>query len=215
MHLLLALIWFAAPLAPINPTEQDTLPAITLHVCAGVAAGNGIVSTGPQFGVKYEWRVVHPIVVRGGVDFRLGDAETRIFPNGSLEPSTVINGPFQSMAFGLDVFYYRGTNRLMGYLGIGAIYGFERYRAGDASAASLRQDFGIDQVGMSQQFGYTILLGLRFKRSYSFEIGISELRPDVTYSGHLSNSSYITGANETRLGSFKISLGHIWTIRGT
>ncbi len=215
MHVLLALIWLAAPLAPINPIQQDTLPAVSLHVSAGVAVDNGILSTGPLIGVKYEWRVVHPLVLRGGFDFRVGQAETRIWPNGSLEPSAVITGPFQSMAIDLDIFYYRGTNKLMGYIGVGAICSFERYSANDASAASLRHDFGIDQVGMSQQFGYSLLLGLRFKKSYSFEIGISELRPDVTYAGHRSSASYVTGVSETRLGSFRVSLGHIWTIRGT
>ena len=66
-----------------------------------------------------------------------------------------------------------------------------------------------------KQFGYRFFLGLRFNRVYSLEIGVSELRPEVTFSGRQASSELFSGSNETRLGSFSISLGRIWVIRGT
>lgn len=213
MHLLLALYWLAVPLAPLNPIEQDTLPISAVSTSLGFAAGNGIVTPGPELSVSYELLLIHPVVARAGLDMRMGNASTRIWPDGEDGLPAMVHGPFQSMALGVDVFYYRGTDKLTGYLGMGALYSFQHYRPDNSSATTLLANYGIDDVTMKQRFGYRLFLGLRFRRVYSFEIGVSELRPDASFSGHQTSSQYFSGANRTRLGSVKISIGRIWTIR--
>jgi hypothetical protein len=212
MHLLLALYWLAAPLAPLNPVEQDTLPAAAVHANFGVAVGNGVISTGPTFSIQYEQLAVHPIIVRGGVELRTGSAAMRIWPEGDTGTPSLIRGSCRSMALGIDVFYYRGTNRLTAYLGVGVLYSFSHFSPDFASISPLRAKYGIDEVSVQRQFGYRLLLGLRFRKVYSFEIEVTELRPEVRFSGRLSPTQYFSGSNETRLGTFGFSLGRSWSL---
>ena len=212
MHVLLMLTWLAAPLAPLNPIEQDTFPPAALHAAIGGAIGNGIVSAGPIIAIQYEQLAIHPIVVRGGVELRAGSAKMRIWPDGDTGSSAVIDGNCESMALGVDCFCYRGTRRLTAYIGIGLLYSFSHFNANSSSIAPARAEWGIDDLSVQQQFGYRLLLGLRFRKNYSFEIEVTELRPDVQFSGRLSPTRYFTGSNQTRLSTFSLSLGRSWTL---
>jgi hypothetical protein len=215
MHMiaLVALYLSAAPLAPLNPLEQDTLPAECFHVSAGVAAGNGVFSTGPEMSAMFEIRPIHPMLVRWELIGRVGSAGIRIWPSGTGISPFVANGSFQSATLGVTALYYRGTTKMTAYIGMGAVYTMAHFAAGSASRSSLSRDYGVNSVSLNPTFGYQLLLGLRYRKSYTLEIGVIELRPDAEYRGSLVNSGYFTGSDQTRLGGFHISIGRIWTIR--
>jgi hypothetical protein len=209
---LLMTCWLCLPLAPLNPLEQDTLPVLNLHFSAGIGTPNSVISVGPEFSLKCELLVVHPFVVRGGVDYSYSKVKTTLFPNGDLSGITT-HGDLQSAAVGIDAIYYHGTNLLMGYIGLGAIYGFYHYRADHGSSAGMVQRFGIDHVGMAKQPGYRVILGLRYRKLYSLEIVITEIRPKFNFTRDVGSASYATSAEETRLSNFRLTFGYLWTIR--
>ena len=70
MTALIFTAWLALPIAPLNPVAEDTLTATNIHISAGVTTPNGVLSTGPEISVKYEMLAVHPMVVRGSIDFK-------------------------------------------------------------------------------------------------------------------------------------------------
>ena len=194
--------WLCLPLAPLNPLEQDTLASMNLHVTAGVASPNGVVSAGPAASVKYEMLVVHPFVLRGGVDFRYGKTVSPLFPRGRLFSGT----------FSLEGFYYRGTDHLLGYIGLGAIYALHSFSSDPTTADSLRAFESVSSVGIRPRLGYRLTLGLRFKKSYSLEVAITELRPDFVKHGSYAGGVTSTHREETRTGGFRVTVGYLFQL---
>jgi hypothetical protein len=202
MNALLLATWLSLPLAPLNPVEEDTLSAMSLHFTAGLANPNGIVTAGPVLSANYEMLVIHPFMVRGTVDFKYGRMKSNLFPQGHLWTTTL----------GTDAIYYRGTNYLTGYIGFGFVYSFHHFVPFDATADSLYLNEGVTDVDVQQKWGYRLVLGLRYHKSYSLEVGIVELQPDFKKTGILSNSGESRSYQTTRAGSFRITLGYLFEI---
>ena len=187
------------PIAPLNPVAQDTLPSLAFHFTGGVAGPNGIVSAGPELSAKCEMLVLHPFVVRGTVDLRYGQTTSNLFPQGHLYVTTV----------GADAIYYRGTHFLTGYIGFGFLYAFHRFDSFDRTADSLYASEGVADVQIDPQNGYRLILGLRYRRNYSLEVSVSEVRPDFRKIGVGEDGSEVRSYQATRTGSFKVTLGYI------
>ncbi len=199
MYSLLLTAWLCLPVAPLNPIEEDTLAAINLHFTAGISGPNGVVSTGPEISAKYEMRVLHPLILRGAVEYKYGKMSSKLYPQGGLHTSTL----------SLETLYYRGTNHLTGYIGGGVVYAFNWFRPTTATADSLRAMENVTDVNVSEQIGYRITLGLRYYRSYSLEVGITELRPDIVKQEDTGQASFSKKYRQTKTGSFRITVGYL------
>lgn len=198
--LLISLASFAAaPLAPLNPIEQDTLPGQTLHFSAGFTSPNGIVSAGAEVSAKYEMMVLHPWVIRGGLDLKYAQTVSNLYPRGDLLSTTA----------SLDALYYRGTDHLMGYIGLGAVYTMNHFSSSPATADSLFLFESVTDVDISRQWGYRVTLGMRFHSRYSLEIAVTELRPDFIKHGIRPGGTISRAFQNTRTGSFRITLGYV------
>ena len=202
MNALLLATWLSLPLAPLNPIEEDTLSEMSLHFTAGLANPNGIVTAGPVLSVNYEMLVIHPFMVRGTVDFKYGRMKSNLFPQGHLW-TTMVGG---------DAIYYRGTNYLTGYVGFGFVYSFNNFISFDATADSLLVNEGVTDVDIEQKWGYRLVLGLRYHKCYSLEVGVVELEPDFKKIGFDTNASETRSYQTTRTGSFRITLGYLFEI---
>lgn len=213
MGSLLLIAWLSLPLAPLNPVEQDTIAGMNLHLSAGVTSPNGIVSAGPELSLKFELRPAHPLVVRTELDLRFGAVGTRFFPGGSNNPSMYLTGNYQSALTGVDLLYYRGTDRLTAYLGLGLVYAFNRFDPSDESLALLRADYGVDDIDMSQKLGYRLTLGLRFHKAYAFEIAVTQIKPDFVFGRDYGNGTYSKEYFPTQFSGFRFTLGYIWQLR--
>ena len=112
MYSLLSAIWLCLPAAPLNPIEQDTLPDFSVHFSVGAIGPNGVLTAGQEFSVHYEVLAVHPILVRGGIDYSYGEITSLRYPAGNLHTGLLT----------LELLYYRGTNGLIGYFGGGVVY---------------------------------------------------------------------------------------------
>lgn len=202
MYGLLLAGWLCLPIAPLNPVVQDTLDNMALHVTVGANTSNGIVGTGPDVTLKYEILAHHPIVLRGGFDGRFGEIRSLTYPDGEFYQGILI----------LETVYYRGTNRLTGYLGLGMAWGFGHFipTAGTREAL-FREDFTTD-VDVATDLGYRITLGLRFRERYSLEIAITELKPGFVYHRSLPGGLDQVYTDTFRNNSFRLSFGYVFTL---
>ncbi len=204
MHSLLLAAWLSLPAYPLNPVAQDTIDLINMHFTVGISGPSNVLSSGPEITSKYELRLVHPVVVRAAVDYRLGKVNSVLFPAGEIHTGT----------FSADVLYYRGTSKLTGYLGIGAIYSVYRYGLTPSAADSLRKNDQVQEVSIMPTFGMRLTMGLRFNRNISLELGITESRPLLQLVRRLSANSYSVTTRNMRLSDMRLTVGYLWTIRG-
>ena len=195
--------WLCLPIAPLNPLEQDTVASMNLHVTAGVSSPNGVVSAGPSMTVMYEMLVVHPLVIRGGVEFNYSRTVSKLFPQGRLFATT----------FSADALYYRGTNHLMGYLGLGIVYALPDFASNRSTADSLLAYESVGSVDMTRRLGYRLTFGLRYKKHYSFEVAITELHPYFIKNGVYANGDVSHSYQETRTGGIRLTFGYIFPLR--
>jgi hypothetical protein len=202
MYSLLMATLMCLPLAPFNPIEQDTLPSIAFHVMAGVSSPNGVVSVGPEVSACYEVLVKHPIVVRTGLDYGYGKLTSQLNPRGDLHTLTV----------SLEALYYRGTDRLTGYIGGGPVFAFNWFNPSRAASDSLWANEGVTDVDLDRRVGYRFTLGLRYHKSYSLEIAITELRPNLIKWAHPSESTFSKEYKEIKTGSFRVTFGYVLPI---
>jgi hypothetical protein len=195
--------WLALPIAPLNPIKQDTLDVLAFHVTAGVHAANSVVRTGPDLSAKMEMLTIHPLVLRAFADYRFGEIRNKSFPSADMQQGMV----------GAEAIYYRGTNRLTGYLGFGVLYAFGDLSPTQAASDSLLQYELVDDIDYGADFGYRITLGLRFRQKYSLEIAVTELRPDIVYHRQFDPANVTSEYKEEfRNSTFKITLGYVFTL---
>jgi outer membrane protein W len=147
--------------------------------------------------------VDHPIVVRAAVDYKYGDITTRLFPAGNIHTAvTSVEGLF-----------YRGTDKLTGYMGAGIVYSYNYFKLTSTAADSLLVNHAISDVRIKNTFGYRITLGMRIHRSYAIEFAITEVRPDFVYTSRMSPSQYSEVAERTRLNDVRLSFGFLLPVR--
>lgn len=202
MYGLLLAGWLSLPIAPLNPVVQDTLDNMALHITAGANTSNGIVGTGPDITAKFEMLAHHPVVFRGGIDGRFGEIRSIVYPDGEFYQGILI----------LEAIYYRGTNRLTGYLGLGMAWGFGHFVPTSGELDALyRQDYTTD-IDVNTDLGYRITLGLRFREKLSLEVAITELKPGFVYHRSLPNGRDEVFTDTFRNNSFRLSLGYVFTL---
>ena len=84
------------------------------------------------------------------------------------------------------------------------------FRAFNNTADSLFRAERITTLDVEEQPGYRLTLGIRYHRTYSFEIGVVELHPDMKKIGRDRNGGETRTFETTRTGSFRLSFGYIF-----
>jgi hypothetical protein len=204
MHFLLMATLMLAPAYPINPSAQDTISPMNLHFTMGFSSPNNFAGSGPELSAKYEVRFFHPLVLRSAADLRIANVVNKSFPKGDLRTAT----------FSLDALYYRGTDKLTGYLGVGAVYSVFGYDLTPGVQDSLSRTQNIHDVSLNPTYGVRLTLGLRFDRNYSIEVGITETRPQLEYVRRHSNNTFSVITENTRMSDVRLTVGYLWTLRG-
>jgi len=191
------------PIYPLNPVQQDTVSFINLHVTAGFNGPSSIITSGPELTFKYEMVIAHPFILRSAFDYRYGTVSSIHYPDGDLHRGT----------FSAEGIYYRGTEKLTGYFGLGLVWSTFSYHLSEGAADSLRTNFGISEVGITSVPGYRITAGLRIHRSYSIEIGLTDTRPDYVYTIRHDANSFSVGSKQIRFNDFRVSLGYLFSLK--
>lgn len=193
----------ALPLYPLNPTQQDTVNHMNLHFTVGFNGPSSVVSGGPEITTKWEWLISHPFIIRTAFDYRYGSVSTSTFPDGKMHRGLL----------SAEIIYYRGTDRLTGYLGAGPVYSMNGFSIADDAADSLNENFGTTDVSVSDVLGFRITAGLRILKSYSIEVGITEIRPKYMYTRQLTPERYAISSEQFRFNDFRVSVGYLFTLK--
>jgi hypothetical protein len=202
LNTLLMTSWLCLPMAPLNPVEEDTLSSISLHVAVGATNPTGILTAGPLLAARYEVLALHRFMVRGTIDVKYGRVTSGQFPNGHLY-STMI---------GVDAIYYRGTNHLTAYMGMGPVIAMHHFKWFDETADSLFAAEQVTDLDVQTQFGYRLTFGLRYHTRYSLELALVELHPDFLKVGVSPDGRQTRRYEKTRTGSFSITFGYLFEI---
>ena len=117
------------------------------------------------------------------------------------------------MTLSADALYYRGTDHMTGYIGIGVVYAVNHFNPWPGTADSLLACESVTSVDVDQQLGYRLTLGLRYHRSYSFEIGITELYPDFVKHSAGTDGHSVRSYHTTRTGGFRVTFGYLLPLR--
>ncbi|MFZ5980489.1 MAG: hypothetical protein ACOYVF_07630 [Candidatus Zixiibacteriota bacterium] len=210
MLTLILTAWLTLPLAPLNPLEQDTVSAMNLHFNAGIGTPSRIMSSGPVVSSKWEVLAMHPVILRGTLDYRYGHFRSEAFEN--LNDIGDCDGKIHQFTLAGDALYYRGTNKLTGYLGLGVLFTYASIRLSEVSRELLEQH-NIDRITIKPELGYRLILGLRYLRIYSLEISITEVEPDFVLSSRTIRGAHSETTSRTDFSGFQISLGYLWTLK--
>lgn len=199
---LLAVTWLSLPLVPLNPVEEDTLSDWNFHLALGASTPNHFVSAGPDLSVMFEKLALHPLVIRSSADYQYGATQTNHFFSGHAHQFT----------FSLCALYYRGTDHLTGYIGAGPVLRLGSIGLSDGAADSLWQNHRVQDVSLKPYPGYRLILGVRYRESFSLEIIITEVHSEVEYNEQTGSSSYALRREDVDLASLKISFGYLITL---
>lgn len=194
--------FIALPLYPVNPIRQDTLALLNAHVTAGITAPDGIVNTGLELTSKWELVLVHPILIRAGIDYRFGPIMALRFPDGILHGSTL----------SLEALVYRGTNRMTGFVGGGIVLNKYFLHMTRAAADSMMANYHIYGVYVDPALGYRISMGLRLRRAFSIELAVTALSTDFLFRESLGLHRYSQRHEPARFRDFRVSLGYVFPI---
>jgi hypothetical protein len=188
---------------PLNPTEVDTVSSMNMHITAGVNGPSSVLSMGPEVTLKYEYRLTHPFILRTSLDYRYGKVSSILLPDGELHRGMI----------SLEAIYYRGTDRLTGYIGTGFVAAFSSFKHNKTPQdVVLNIDDGTE-ISISNAYGLRFTFGLRAKKVYSLEVGITEISPDFVFHKDLGNGRYSEIRENFRFNEFKISLGYLFPLK--
>jgi len=200
MLALLCASFLALPLYPLNPTAEDTLSAQMVRFGAGFNGPNTYAKISPELDMKYELLIQHPVVVRGGVDYRPTFMSSKIHPDGVLHTVT----------FSADVIYYRGTDHMTAYIGIGPTLSVYDMSVDSEAADSMYTYHGITDLRVRTAPGYRISMGLLFSRVYALEISFAQSKPKFIYTSALPGGGFVENGISTKVGDIRVTLGYLF-----
>jgi len=192
------------PLYPLNPVEEDTLSVINIHFTAGINGPNSFGPVSPEISIKYETLIKHPIVLRASSEYKYGTVNSKFYPNGHLHGIT----------FSLEVFYYRGTDNLTAYLGLGPLLGLNRMTMYKSTRDSLQTNYNIIDVSVKPAIGYRISMGIRYKQIYSIELSLSQAEPRLVYTRQISPVNFSELTSKVKVNDVRITFGYLIKLKG-
>ena len=210
MFTLIMSAWLMLPMAPINPIEQDTLSAINLHITAGMSGSGGNISPGPEISAKWEMLAIHPILIRSSIDYRYGEFSDRFFEYQ--QNIGKFKGQLHQFNISTDFIYYRGTDYMTGYIGLGPILTLGDIKPTVASLDDFREMYDYVDFSLKPKVGYRITLGLRYQQVYSLELVITEVHPDYLITTSTGTNSYLQRTREVNFSGIKVTFGYLFTL---
>jgi hypothetical protein len=195
-------VMLLAPIVSKNPIIQDTVRDVNLHFTFGVRPGNYIQEYGPEIGLKFEYLLVHPVIIRSSVDFNSAYVNNDRYPNGRRN----------SIDLAIETLIYGGRKRLSSFLGIGLVYSLNSFNYENGSGYGLEEfiisDKIIDETEIEDKYGYRLIMGFRFHEIYSIEFGYQESRPNFTINGHDEKENF-TIYKSGRTSTVRLTVGYL------
>jgi hypothetical protein len=206
MNAMLLTMILMSPIVSKNPVEQDTLATFNIHIAAGLRTANDIVKSAPEFGAKIEYLLVHPLVLRTSVDHSYSSVKNSRYPLGDR----------RSFDIAAEAFIYRGRKKLTAYLGVGAVYSVNSFKAEGNYIDTIFTVTdtivrSISRIEIEDKYGYRFMLGIRIQEKYNFELGYQEIRPNFLLYSPQDNDRYNIFYRPSKLSTLRITLGYIFS----
>ncbi len=199
---LICAAFLSLPLYPLNPTTQDTVSTMNLHVTVGVNSRSAMISESPNLTLKYEYLIHHPFIMRTSLEFSSGEINSKNYPNGTVQRYNVST----------EVLYYKGTRSTMAYLGLGLLYGRGNFELNDNLYFNSQFVDTPNEIDFGEAFGYRFLMGLRLNHTYSLEVTITEISPSFIYRRDLGINRFTREQIDFRGNSVRVSLGYLFRL---
>ncbi len=199
MLALIVAAWLAAPMFPINPIEQDTLASTNMHLTVGLTGPNKVSRPGVEFTGKYELLLRHPWVLRGSAEYSFSQIDDRNMSDGNIHAA----------ALAIEGLYYRGTDKLTGYFGVGVLLHRGFISLESSVADSLFVNEQITDVDMQIGIGGRLLMGLRFDKLISLELAVSEIRPNIVRTSRVSANQFKESTERVKLHDVRMTVGFV------
>lgn len=191
-----------APVVIVPPEVFDTANEYSLNIYGGMQTPNRDLRAGFEFGTKLEFRIVHPYLLRFGIDYSEAEVTDPFAPRGRKS----------SMNFNLDALAYRGRKGLISYVGLGVAFGVNNLQVASETLDSLETYLGVTQVSLKNSFGYRILMGLRFEELFVFEVSFQQANPDYVYRRDFSNGEYSLEEIDGTFSVARVNLGYLFKL---
>ncbi len=198
----LLVLFSFSPVVIIPPEVYDTANEYSLNIYGGMQSPNRDLRPGFEFGSKLEFRIVHPYILRFGVDYSEADVTDPFAPRGRKS----------SINFNLDALAYRGREGIISYVGLGLAFGINNIQVAPKTLDSLQTHLGVTHVSLKDAFGYRVLMGLRFEEQFVFEVSFQQANPDYVYRRDFDNGDY---SEENISGTFsvaRVNLGYLFKL---
>ena len=205
MHQILLIMFLLNPIVPKNPVAQDTVDVTNIHFTVGARAAGDMLKPGPEIGLKFEYLLTHPIIVRVAADFNTAYVSNLRFPEGRKK----------SLDLAFETLVYRGQKKFTVFLGLGAIinlnsFSLRRQMADSAFPSdTLIVPSQIYETRIENGYGYRIILGFRYRVHYSFEFGFQEVRPKFSFWARDDEGDYVL-YRKSKLSTLRFTIGYLF-----
>ncbi|SYZ73801.1 exported hypothetical protein [Candidatus Zixiibacteriota bacterium] len=205
MHQLLMVLFLLNPIVPKNPVAQDTVEVTNIHFTVGARVGGELLKPGPEAGVKLEYLLTHPVIVRVSADLNTAYVSNFRFPEGRKK----------SLDLAFETLAYRGRDKFTVFLGLGAVLSLSSFDLHKQMPDSV---FPVDTLVSPSQiyktriengYGYRIILGFRYQVHYSFEFGFQEIRPNFSFWSRDTEGQYII-YRKAKLSTLRFTIGYLF-----
>ena len=154
--------------------------------------------------IKYEFLLKHPFVLRASSEYKYATVNSKFYPNGHIH----------SITFSIEGFYYRGTNNLTAYLGLGPLLNLNRLNMYKSTSDSLQNNYNIIDVSVRPAIGYRISMGIRYKQIYSIELSLSQAEPKMVSTRKISPVNFSELTSKVKLNDVRLTFGYLVRLKG-
>lgn len=187
------------PIVDLSPPVYDTLTEKAFHFYAGMQSANRDVNPAAEYGVKYELLLTHPYFMRFGVDYSQARVTDPFAPAGNKK----------TWMFSADMVAYRGRYGMISYLGAGVVLGLNSFSPDAATMDSVFRELGVNEITLSDKFGYRVFMGIRFEERFVLEMSYQQANPDYIFTRRFANENYSVQRIDGTFSVARMSFGYL------
>jgi hypothetical protein len=158
-----------------------------------------MVNLSPEVGVRIEYLVLHPIIIRASADLNMAKVKNPRFPSGQR----------RSADLAVEALIYRGRKRFTSFIGVGAVYSVNGFHLDRQLADPLLDSLEVVKTDIENRIGYRIFLGFRYREHWSVEIGFQETRPDFSFKINGMGDGYNYLYKKSDLSTLRLTVGYL------
>ncbi len=187
------------PIISITPPEYDTAQDASIQLYGGIQSPNRDLLAGFEAGAKFEYLVIHPYILRFGLDYSESTVTDPFAPAGTKS----------SLTLSSEALVYIGKNGIISYMGLGVTYGINSIDINSSTRDSLKRTLDIDEVGLTNNYGYRVFVGMRFAEKIVFEMSFQQSNPQYIYKRQINAETFSEQNIDGTFSVARVTLGYL------